>query len=86
MANRLPGMEDAQIESLETLAESYKKVQKRRLKALAEEVKLKDELMTEMKANKKRHYKYGGLEIEIVTTKEKVRVKTAKEDEEEESE
>lgn len=34
---RLPGLEDAQIEAIEDLATEYKKVQKRRMIALAKE-------------------------------------------------
>ena len=83
---RLPGLEDSQIEALEELATEYRKVQKRRMTALAKEVELKDKIMSAMKENKKRKYKYGDVEIEIVTTKEKVRVKLAKEDDESEEE
>ncbi len=86
MAGRLPGMEDSQIEALEELAADYKKIQKRRMTALAKEVELKDKIMAAMKEAKKRKYKYGEVEIEIVATKEKVKVKLAKEDEDESGE
>ena len=42
MTNRLPGMDDAQIKSLDDLAEEYKKWQKKRIAALAKEVELKE--------------------------------------------
>ncbi len=78
---RLPTMEDAQIEALDMLATEYKKLQRRRMAALAKEVELKEKLLTEMKLQKKKHYKYEDVEIEIVATGEKLKVKIAKEDE-----
>jgi hypothetical protein len=81
MANRLPGMEDAQIEALDSLALDYKKLQRKRITALAKEVELKGKLLEEMKTQKKKHYKYEDIEIEIVPTGEKLKVKISKEEE-----
>lgn len=79
-SNRLPGMDDAEIEELESIAHEYKKIQKRRMTALNKEVELKDQLLEVMKKNKRKHYKFEDLEIEIVPTGEKLKVKIAKED------
>lgn len=81
MANRLPGLDDAKIEALEDLALDYKKLQKKRITALAKEVELKGKLLDEMKSQKKTHYKYEDIEIEIVPTGEKLKVKISKEEE-----
>lgn len=84
MANqRLPGLEDARIEELETLAEDYKKWQKKRMSALAKEVEIKDKIMGVLKGQKKKHYRYEDLEIEIIATKEKLKIKGVKDDEDE---
>lgn len=82
---RLPGLEDAQIEELETIATEYKKQQKKRMSYLSKEVEQKGLLLEAMKRHKKKHYKFEDLEIEIVPTGEKLRVKIKKEDDEEEA-
>ncbi len=75
--------EDGQIEELETLATEYKKLQRKRMATLSKEIDLKTQLLDAMKRNKKKHYKYDDIEIEIVPTGEKLKVKTIKEDDDE---
>lgn len=74
---RLPGMTDAQIEELDTLAVDYKKWQKKRMAALAKEVEAKDKIFDAMKKHKKRKYVYEDTTIEIITTEEKLKVTVA---------
>lgn len=70
---RLPGTDDAILTSLEELATDYDDAGKRR-------AQLKLDILAEMKAQKKKHYKYNGLEVTVVDGTETVRVKVARED------
>ena len=78
---RLTGMEDAEIEGLEALAEEYVSVRDQRQQLTLEEVRLKKEILDAMHANKKETYNHGGCEIRVVVEKEKVKVKMVKETE-----
>ena len=86
MTTRLPGMEDSRIEELDSAALEYKKYQKKRMAALAKEVEQKEKLMGIMKAQKRKHYKYGDIEIDIISTQEKLKVTIGKEEKDEETE
>lgn len=81
----LPGMEDRKIEALQDAALSYAKIRDKRQKLTLQEVELKTDLLKLMKKHKKTEYDYEDVHIEIVTEDEhvKVRIKKAKEDEEE---
>lgn len=78
---RLPGTEDAEIEELESIAEEYVDIRDKRQRLTVNEVRLKGELLTEMKKNNKTTYNHGGCEISVIVEKEKVKVKFKKDDE-----
>jgi hypothetical protein len=78
---RLPGTEDAEIEELERIAEEYVDIRDKRQRLTVNEVRLKGELLAEMKKNSKDHYNHGGCEITVVVEQEKVRVKFHKDEE-----
>lgn len=80
---RLPGMEDPVVEELERLAKSYAKLRDKRQAILLQEVGLKGELLGAMKKNGKDHYKHGKVEISIVSEEETIKVKIAKEKDDE---
>jgi hypothetical protein len=75
---RLPGMQDAKIESLQNKAIEYAEVRDSRQKLLAQEVELKGELLKLMKKHKKDEYDYEDVHIELVTEEETVKVKIKK--------
>lgn len=85
---RLPEMEDSQIQVLDDKALQYAEVRDDRMSLSRREVELKSELLDLMKAQKRKTYKHGNIEIEIVHEQEniKVKVKSATSEEEEESE
>jgi hypothetical protein len=74
-AKRLPGMEDSALEDLESAARTYAKIRDRRMALNQDEAELKDKLLSQMKHHGKTTYKHDGVEIKIVVTEEKVRVK-----------
>ena len=80
---RLPTMEDAPIEELESAAERYASIRDRRQALTAEEVPLKKRLLDLMHSHKKTEYKHEGVEIKVLVEKEKVRVRIKKDKEEE---
>lgn len=80
--SRLPEMDDPAIEELEKLAEEYAEVRDSRIAALKEEVPLQEKLLTVMKRHGKTTYHHGGITCKLVTEKEKVKVKVAKEKDE----
>jgi hypothetical protein len=75
---RLPQMEDAAIEELETIAENYREALDARMEALKEEVELKDDLLKAMKKHGKEKYFHAGVSIEVVNSKDKVKVRINK--------
>ena len=77
---RLPGTEDAAIESLEALAEEYVEVRDRRMALTAAEADFQQKLLAEMKALDKKRYVHDGVQIEVIATDEKVRVRIKKDE------
>lgn len=77
---RLPGTEDAAIQKLEDLAHSYTKVLAKRQALTSQEVELKQEILAEMHKLKKQRYEFGSTVIEVIVTKEKVRVRVAEDE------
>jgi len=80
--NRLPGMEDAEIEELEDAAKDYASLRDDRMHLLSKEVEMKDNLLALMKKHGKLTYTHDGVEVRIVHENEKVKVKIKKEKEE----
>lgn len=78
----LPGLEDRGIKAIDTAAADYNDVKTQRIALLADEVSLKQELLTLMKRYKKSHYKHGTIEIDIKPEGEKIIVKIKDENEE----
>jgi hypothetical protein len=74
----LPGMEDAAIQDLESLAEEYVDRRDKRMKLLEQEVELKNDLLKAMKRHRKDTYRHNGVSIEIVPEGEHVKVKVLK--------
>lgn len=72
---RLPGMEDASIEELETAAKRYAVIRDKRMALTDQEVDQKDLLLTLMHRHGKKEYRHRGIFIKIVPEGEKVRVK-----------
>jgi CRISPR/Cas system-associated exonuclease Cas4 (RecB family) len=79
--NRLPGMEDAKIDELHSLAEDYVDIRDRRMDLNKQETPLKQQLLAAMHAQNKTHYRHNGLIIDVVHENEKVRVKLTREEE-----
>jgi hypothetical protein len=79
---RLPGMEAPAIEELETLAKSYAKLRDKRQALTVQEVDLKGQLLGAMKKHKKTEYIYDNVTIKVVTEEETVKVKIAKDEDE----
>src|ERR1700676_2008231 len=77
---RLPGTEDAAIESLEALAEEYAEARDERMAIGERESDLKQKLLTEMEANQKTRYFHAGCLIEVVATDKKVKVRISKDE------
>ena len=78
---RFPTMEDAAIQELESLAEDYRAALDERMEALKVEVDLKDKLLDAMKSYGKEKYFHAGISIEVVNSKDKVRVRINKDGE-----
>lgn len=78
----LPGMEDREIAELQGLALEYAEKRDERMAIGVQEVDLKGKLLAAMKRNHKRSYSYNGVEIDVVTEEEtvKVRVKSTAEE------
>jgi len=79
---RLPEMDDAAIEEIESVARKYVKLRDARMRILKEEVEQKALLLQVMHRLKRSTYLYDDLEIEIVPTSEKLKVRLKKDDEE----
>lgn len=81
----LPGMEGVgRIPDLHAKALEYASARDARMEALETEVGLKGELLDLMKKHKKTTYMAEGLDIEIVPTGEKLRVRVHKSADDEE--
>ena len=76
----MPGTEDPVISEIEDLAESYAELRDKRIALLAQEIKIKDQLMQTMKATNKRHYHRDGIDVTIIAESETVKVKVKKAD------
>ena len=74
-AQHLPGMEDSAIGSLEKLAEEYAGVRDQRMEIGQSEIRLKGEVLSEMKRLKRKRYHRNGITIEVVVEQEGVKVK-----------
>jgi hypothetical protein len=72
---RLPKMEDPEIEDLEAAAEEYVGYRDQRQDLTRDEVRLKDKLLGLMKDYNRETYNHAGIEIKVVHTETKVRVK-----------
>jgi hypothetical protein len=77
---RLPGLEDAKIEELESAAEEYADIRDRRMALTTDEVACKEELLALMKKHGKVSYIHNGYDIKVVVESEKLKVKIKKED------
>lgn len=78
---RLPQMDDPAIEELEDLAEQYAEKRDARMSIGEEEVKLKAELLDAMKKYKPNgKYVHAGVSIEVVNSKDKVKVRIKKDE------
>jgi hypothetical protein len=77
---RLPGVEDPEIEELVSAAESYAEIRDQRMALTPQETELKGELLKLMHKYKRKTYKHNGIEINVVTEEETVRVRVKHED------
>lgn len=80
VSDRLPGMEDPAIEKLERLAKLYAKTRDNRQAILTQEVDLKGQILAAMKEEKKAEYVHGKVSIKIVAEEETVKVRIAKDE------
>jgi len=78
----LPGMEDKHLADLEDAARNYAAVRDSRMALTKQEVDLKDSLLVLMHKHKKQTYKCDDVEIKVVVTEEKVKVRILKDKEE----
>jgi hypothetical protein len=78
---RLPSMEDARIQALESGAEEYVRARDERMALTEVEVETKGTLLRLMHEHGKTHYKHNGYEISVVAESEKLKVKVQKEEE-----
>jgi hypothetical protein len=78
---RLEGMQDPEIEEIETAARSYAKARDKRMACTLVEVEEQANLLQVMKKQKRTSYKHGDIEAKIVIEKEKVKVKIKKDEE-----
>ena len=79
---RLPQMEDAEIEELESAALDYAEIRDERQLLTPKEVEAKEKLLSLMKAHDKQTYRHGNIEITRIVEKEKIKVKVSREKEE----
>jgi hypothetical protein len=77
---RLPGIQDPEIEELETLAEEYVSFRDRRQELTLDEVRLKQELLNAMNRYNRESYVHGGIEIKVVHKDTTVKVKVHKDE------
>lgn len=71
----LPGMEEQIDSELETLAENYVEKRDARMALTEEECDSRDVLIAAMKERKRKIYKHGDLTIEVLSGKDKVKVR-----------
>lgn len=71
----LPGTQDGKIVAIEKAAHDYADIRDERMAWTEREVKAKTKLLDEMKKANKTKYQRGGLTVEIVPEKEKVKVR-----------
>jgi len=85
-SDRLPGMEDAKIEALESAAMEYVKIRDKRQKLTTKEVELKQDLLSLMHEHNRDHYEYNGVTVDVVVEEETVKVKIRKPKDDDDSE
>jgi hypothetical protein len=73
--SRLPGMEDAAIEELESMAEHYANIRDKRIALSKNEGELQDDLLALLKKHKKTEYHHLDVHVWLVAVDEKVKVK-----------
>ena len=73
--SRLPGMEDAGIKELESIAEDLSDVRTERIALQKNESQLQDDLLAEMKKHRKNEYHHEEVHVWVVATEMKVKVK-----------
>jgi hypothetical protein len=78
----LPGMEDKHLEDLENMARDYAGVRDERMALNRTESDLKEKLLALMKKHDKKMYRVEEMEIRVVVTEEKVKVRILEEKEE----
>jgi hypothetical protein len=78
---RLPGMEDAAIEELESAAEEYAEIRDQRMALTPEETRTKNNVLGLMKKHHKETYFHAGIEIELIHEQETVKVRVKKPEE-----
>lgn len=74
-------MEDSVIAELEDAAHTYVAARDRRMELTQREVPAKQAVLDLMKKHGKVHYKRDGIEITLISEKEKVKVRTVGSDE-----
>lgn len=74
----LNGMEDREIKPLQDAAREYAEIRDQRQQLTAKEVELKSKVLSLMKRHKRDHYEFDGVEIELVTESETVKVRIRK--------
>jgi hypothetical protein len=72
---RLPGMEDPEIEELQSAAEEYAGIRDQRMALTKKEVPRQEKLLQIMKKHGRKHYNHAGVEATLIVEKEKVKVK-----------
>ena len=69
------------IKELDNAAESLKELRDKRISLLRKEIEASEMLLKLMRKHKREAYSYNGYEVEIVPGKDKVKVRSPKEDE-----
>jgi hypothetical protein len=78
----LPGMEDHHLDDIEEMARDYADTRDKRMALNREESQLKEDLLALMKKYKKTVYRVEEMEIKIVVTEEKIKVRILEDKEE----
>lgn len=71
----LPGMEDARIPALESVASEYAEIRDHRMELNQDEAKLKTKALRLMREHGKTIYKRNGIEIKIVAGEDELKVR-----------
>ncbi len=82
-SDRLPGMEEPEIEELEQAAKIYAKLRDKRQALTMQEVELKTKLLALMKKYKKTEYVHNKVSISVVVEEETVKVRIQKDKDDE---